>query len=187
MPSMWTLGARSACYPRYLLSVERRPFLWAAGSLRPAFAPARPVHLSQAPACTLALSGRLPTVLGQQLRASALLFGEATAPNQTTRLARSGPDIRRRVGLTGTEAVFQGSSMRLAPRFRLPPAYPLRAEPTAIARSCSEGSRGLSVLPQVIRIFTNSAISPGPWSDSAQVVYAVRAGRNLPDKEISLP
>ena len=28
--------------------------------------------------------------------------------------------------------------------------------------SCSKGSRGLSVLPQVIRIFTNNAISPGP-------------------------
>ena len=49
--------------------------------------------------------------------------------------------------------------------------------------SCSEGSRGLSVLPQVIRIFTNSAISPGPWSRQRPSRYAVRAGRNLPDKE----
>ena len=29
--------------------------------------------------------------------------------------------------------------------------------------SCSKGSRGLSVLPRVSRIFTTSAISPGPW------------------------
>ena len=49
--------------------------------------------------------------------------------------------------------------------------------------SCSEGSRGLSVLPQVARIFTNNAISPGPWSRQRPSRYAVRAGRNLPDKE----
>ena len=49
--------------------------------------------------------------------------------------------------------------------------------------SCSKGSRGLSVLPQVIRIFTNSAISPGPWLRQRPSRYAIRAGRNLPDKE----
>ena len=49
--------------------------------------------------------------------------------------------------------------------------------------SCSEGSRGLSVLPQVARIFTNNAISPGPRSRQRPSRYAVRAGRNLPDKE----
>ena len=49
--------------------------------------------------------------------------------------------------------------------------------------SCSEGSRGLSVLPQVIRIFTNNTISPGPWSRQRPNRYAIRAGRNLPDKE----
>ena len=50
-------------------------------------------------------------------------------------------------------------------------------------RSCSKGSRGLSVLPQVARIFTNNAISPGPWSRQRPSRYAIRAGRNLPDKE----
>ena len=49
--------------------------------------------------------------------------------------------------------------------------------------SCSKGSRGLSVLPRVVRIFTNSAISPGPWWRQRPSRYAVRAGRNLPDKE----
>ena len=49
--------------------------------------------------------------------------------------------------------------------------------------SCSEGSRGLSVLPRVIRIFTNNAISPGPWLRQRPSRYAIRAGRNLPDKE----
>ena len=50
-------------------------------------------------------------------------------------------------------------------------------------QSCSKGSRGLSVLPRVIRIFTNSAISPGPWLRQRPSRYAIRAGRNLPDKE----
>ena len=49
--------------------------------------------------------------------------------------------------------------------------------------SCSKGSRGLSVLPRVIRIFTNNTISPGPWSRQRPSRYAIRAGRNLPDKE----
>ena len=49
--------------------------------------------------------------------------------------------------------------------------------------SCSEGSRGLSVLPQVIRIFTNNTISPGLWLRQRPNRYAIRAGRNLPDKE----
>ena len=49
--------------------------------------------------------------------------------------------------------------------------------------SCSKGSRGLSVLPRVSRIFTTSAISPGPWSRQRPNRYAIRAGRNLPDKE----
>ncbi len=49
--------------------------------------------------------------------------------------------------------------------------------------SCSKGSRGLSVLPRVSRIFTTSAISPGLWSRQRPNRYAFRAGRNLPDKE----
>ena len=49
--------------------------------------------------------------------------------------------------------------------------------------SCSEGSRGLSVLPWVIRIFTNNTISPGLWLRQRPNRYAIRAGQNLPDKE----
>ena len=49
--------------------------------------------------------------------------------------------------------------------------------------SCSKGSRGLSVLPWVIRIFTNNTISPGLWLRQRPNRYAIRAGRNLPDKE----
>jgi len=49
--------------------------------------------------------------------------------------------------------------------------------------SYSKGSRGLSVLPRVIRIFTNNAISPSLRLRQRPSRYAIRAGRNLPDKE----
>jgi hypothetical protein len=49
--------------------------------------------------------------------------------------------------------------------------------------SCSKGSRGLSVLPRVIRIFTNNTISPSLRLRQRPSRYAIRAGRNLPDKE----
>lgn len=49
--------------------------------------------------------------------------------------------------------------------------------------SYSKGSRGLSVLPRVHRIFTANSISLSPrWRQSGHH-YAIRAGRNLPDKE----
>ena len=105
-------------------------------------------------------------------------------PSQTTRLARSaalmkGAALGRR---NGGGSIPRAAPPGLAPRFRclLPILYAPSQRPMP---SCSEGSRGLSVLPQVIRIFTNSAISPGPWSRQRPSRYAVRAGRNLPDKE----
>ncbi len=64
---------------------------------------------------------------------------------------------------------------------RLPPIlYTTDRQPMS---SCSKGSRGLSVLPRVSRIFTTSAISPGLWLRQRPNRYAFRAGRNLPDKE----
>src|SRR5690606_39538048 len=49
--------------------------------------------------------------------------------------------------------------------------------------SCSKGSQGLSVLLRVGGIFTPMSISPSPWSRQRGSRYAIRAGRNLPDKE----
>src|SRR5262249_680039 len=49
--------------------------------------------------------------------------------------------------------------------------------------SCSKGPRGLSVLLQLTSIFTRTSISPGPWLRQEESRYAIRAGRNLPDKE----
>ena len=47
----------------------------------------------------------------------------------------------------------------------------------------SKAPRGLSVLMQVIRVFTDIPISPSPSSRQHFYHYAFRAGRNLPDKE----
>ena len=49
--------------------------------------------------------------------------------------------------------------------------------------SCSKAPRGLSVLPRVTCIFTGTSVSPSPWSRQRPSRYAIRAGRNLPDKE----
>ena len=71
---------------------------------------------------------------------------------------------------------------RLAPRFqRLPPI--LHMPPLAPLQSCSKGAQGLSVLPRVPGIFTESAVSLSPWPRQRGNRYAIRAGRNLPDKE----
>jgi hypothetical protein len=45
--------------------------------------------------------------------------------------------------------------------------------------SCSKGSRGLSVLLRVTGIFTGTTVSLRQCGHR----YAIRAGRNLPDKE----
>jgi len=47
----------------------------------------------------------------------------------------------------------------------------------------SKGSRGLSVLLRVTGIFTGITISPSLSLRQCPSRYAIRAGRNLPDKE----
>ena len=47
----------------------------------------------------------------------------------------------------------------------------------------SKAPRGLFVLLRVRRIFTPISISPGPSLRQCPTRYAIRAGRNLPDKE----
>jgi hypothetical protein len=50
-------------------------------------------------------------------------------------------------------------------------------------RSCSKGSRGLSVPLRVNGIFTVTTISPSSRLRQRPDRYTIRAGRNLPDKE----
>ena len=62
----------------------------------------------------------------------------------------------------------------------LPPIlHKLKLEPMS---SCSKAPRGLFVLLRVTRNFTGPAISPSPSLRQYSSHYAIRAGRNLPDK-----
>ena len=63
----------------------------------------------------------------------------------------------------------------------LPPILHRMAQNSVL--SCSEGSRGLSVLLRVLGIFTENSISLSLWLRQCGSRYAIRAGRNLPDKE----
>src|SRR5688500_19328718 len=51
--------------------------------------------------------------------------------------------------------------------------------------SYSKGAWGLLVLSRGLGILTETAISPSTWSRQCPSRYAIRAGRNLPDKEFS--
>ena len=128
---------------------------------------------SQAPLClyTLRLVSNQPEGTFVRLRYH---FG-GDRPSQTTRQTVSqarihGPwlGIQKKQG-----GISRSAPPRLAPWFlHLPPIlHNLVQKPLS---SYSKGSRGLSVLPQVGGIFT-------PMSISSR--YAIRAGRNLPDKE----
>lgn len=64
---------------------------------------------------------------------------------------------------------------------RLPPI--LHKQVQNPVQSYSKGSRGLSVLPQVHCIFTANSISLSLGWRQCGHRYAIRAGRNLPDKE----
>ncbi len=64
---------------------------------------------------------------------------------------------------------------------RLPPILRIPSpDPTS---GYSKAPRGLFVLSRVGRIFTASSISPGSSLRQRPCRYAIRAGRNLPDKE----
>ena len=64
---------------------------------------------------------------------------------------------------------------------RLPPILYIRYQFPMI--SYSKALRGLSVQSRVMGIFTHTSISPGPLLRQRPSRYAIRAGRNLPDKE----
>lgn len=63
----------------------------------------------------------------------------------------------------------------------LPPI--LCIPPQSPRPGCSKAPRGLSVPPRVVRVFTDTTVSPGPPPRQRRSRYAFRAGRNLPDKE----
>ena len=176
--------ARSACYPRstfYPLSdgppTRGRRITRACFRTCSACPPRSQARLHS---CALGTVADRPE---RTLRAPPLRFGrrppQSNCPPGAVPRPGDGAGLGRRRG--------GGSIPRAAPRELAPPLHSLLPILYAPGQrpmpSCSEGSRGLSVLPQVARIFTNNAISPGPRSRQRPSRYAVRAGRNLPDKE----
>ena len=176
--------ARSACYPRstfYPLSDGHTTL-----SRRITRTDFRPCS-ARAPRSQARLHYCAPRTIAnrseQTLCAPPLHFRrrppQSNYPPDTVRVPDNGYALGRRS--------CEGSIPRAAPPGLAPGVHSLLPILYAPNRrpmpSCSEGSRGLSVLPRVIRIFTNNAISPGPWLRQRPSRYAIRAGRNLPDKE----
>ena len=105
-------------------------------------------------------------------------------PSQTTRLALSPPRIHGRrleskLDKSGISPLAPPDLttwlLSLPPILHMPSLNPMP--------NCSKAPRGLFVLSWVIRIFTDTSISPGPPLRQRPDRYAIRAGRNLPDKE----
>ena len=137
---------------------------------------------SQAPLClyTLRLVSNQPEGTFARLRYS--LGGDR--PSQTTHQTLSFALLQ------GSKLELQnnkGGISRLAPpklAFQLQSLPPiLHMLPQSPMSSCSKGARGLSVLSRVDGIFTANTISLSLWLRQCGSRYAIRAGRNLPDKE----
>src|ERR671916_377291 len=71
---------------------------------------------------------------------------------------------------------------RLAPQLLSLPPILHKPHPNPIS-GCSKAPRGLFALSRVTSIFTRTSISPDPSLRQRPDRYAIRAGRNLPDKE----
>src|SRR3954469_13101908 len=154
-----------------------------AGSLTPAFAPARPVSLAvKLPCCVCTLRTISTRTEGTFARLRYILGGDR--PSQTTRLTLFTARIH---GAVLENRNTKGGISRVAPRQPQPALQSLPPILNEVSQSpissCSKGSRGLSVWPRVLGIFTEIAISPSPSLRQRPTRYAIRAGRNLPDKE----
>jgi hypothetical protein len=175
---------RSACYPRgsfYPLS-DGPPTRYHRIT-KPDFRPCSTCKCrSQAPfcLCTLrAISNRAEGTFGR-LR---YFFG-GDRPSQTAHLTMSCDQIH---GLQLEPQYCQGGIPRMTPH-RLTPMF-LSLPPILYRQyrnsmlSYSKALRGLSVQSRVASIFTGTTISPDVLLRQCPNHYAIRAGRNLPDKE----
>ncbi len=153
------------------------------GSLRPTFVPARPVaSRRQAPFCLCTRRAITDRTEGTFARLRYSFGGDR--PSQTTHLPRSSPRVSGRVRIvTKTRVVFH---------CWLPPGRNRRINASHLCYAgqaddpmtgYSKGARGLFVLSRVIGILTDTAVSPSSRTRQPSSRYAIRAGRNLPDKE----
>jgi hypothetical protein len=105
-------------------------------------------------------------------------------PSKTARLTLSDPRIH---GVSLDSQLDKTGISRMTPRtltspFQRLPAI-LHISNQKPISDYSKGSRGLSVPLWVNGIFTATTISPSLWLRQRPDRYAIRAGRNLPDKE----
>ncbi len=137
---------------------------------------------SQAPLClcTLRLVSIQPEGTFGRLRYT--LGGDR--PSQTARLTLSCARFHgsRLEPKSNKGGISTSAPPRLAPQLlSLPPIlHKLNSNPIS---GCSKAPRGLFALPRVTCIFTGTSISPDPSLRQRPDRYAIRAGRNLPDKE----
>ena len=152
------------------------------GSLCPAFASARLVSLAVKHAYAIALSSRCPTVTSVPSNSSVTLWER---PPQSNCLPCTVPDPDN--GSRLEPQTHQGGISTLAPSElasalqSLPPI--LHKSIQSPIQSYSKGSWGLSVFPRVDCIITTISTSLSLWRRQCGHRYAIRAGRNLPDKE----
>src|SRR6202050_5862607 len=133
-----------------------------AGSLRPAFAPARLVSLAvKLPCCLYTLRTISDRAEGTFARLRYILGGDR--PSQTTHLSLFSARFH---GALLEIQYIKGGISRLTPRQPQPalPSLPpiLNEMHRTPIPGCSKGSRGLSVLPRVLGIFHRFRILPRP-------------------------
>ena len=176
--------AVSACYPRRTFyPLSDGPSIQNRRITKTYFRTcSRCLSRSQAPLClcTLRLVSNQPEGTFVRLRYS--LGGDR--PSQTTHQTMSstrihGPELEIQNNQGGISPV---TPPKLAPRFQSLPPILHKLSRTPLS-SCSKGARGLSVFLRVNGIFTATAISLSLWLRQRGSRYAIRAGRNLPDKE----
>ena len=176
--------ASLACYPRSTFyPLSDGPSIRNRRITKPCFRTCSTcMSRSQAPLCLYthsAISKRAEGTFGH-LR---YIFG-GDRPSQTTRLAMSLNQIH---GLKLEFRNNKGGISTMAPRKlaptvqRLPPILHMMCQNSL--PGYSEGSRGLSVLLRVTGICAGVEISLSPSLRQRTDRYAIRAGRNLPDKE----
>ena len=105
-------------------------------------------------------------------------------PSQTTHLAMSliwlhRSRLERRSAKGGISPLTPRTPR--GPIHRLPPILRITRQHSLLR--CSKGARGLSVLPRATGVFTGTTNSQCPSLRQRPDRYAIRAGRNLPDKE----
>src|SRR5213594_1459010 len=117
------------------------------------------------------------------LRAPPLLFRRRPPQSNYPPGTVPGPDHGPRLELQHDQGgISTTAPPKLAPRLHSLPPILHRPCQNSIPRY-SKGSRGLSVLTRVASIFTGATVSPGLSRRQRPSRYAIRAGRNLPDKE----